>query len=331
MLSLYSVLNILILNGDRLFEAALQWYQLSVLVTILVFGIWYTNLIIESVTSGKEYRVHPLIVQFLTSIVGITFISILSVLLTSKFLGDPYTLKLINFKLTLGFTFRVNLFVNSINAVVYFNFRYKEKELEAEKLKTLTSQAQLESLSNQINPHFLFNSLNVLSTLIHKDADQADEFVQKLSTTYRYILNNRKNELVTVEEEMTFVKDYLDLLKVRFGEALKVQLDVIPSRDYYLPPAVLQLLVENVIKHNIVSLEHPITLNISDVAVSNHITVENNKRLKPIAIVRTGIGLSNISSRYKFLDHRITIEETDHTFKVAVPILKLEQNENSNN
>ncbi len=322
LLGLYSIANILILNGDRLYEAELVWYHLTIIVFALVYGIWYINLWIQKYRINFPTKIHTLLKHFLVSLVGIAILSLLSVLITGVILGDPYGANVVNIKLTLGFTFRVNLFLNSINAIVFYNDQFRSKAVEAEKYKSLSAQANFEILSNQINPHFLFNSLNVLSSLIHKDADQADEFLHKLSDIYRYVLKNRSNEVVTFKEELDFVNDYLDLLKVRFAEALSVNMDLKGvDSSLFIPPAVLQLLVENVIKHNTISKSHPMTISIK--CQDNKLTVSNEKKLKKEKKEASGIGLKNISERYKFLNEEIEIKQDAEHFSVTLPLIKL--------
>ncbi len=327
LLSIYSFVNILILNGDRLFEVKLQWQSLVIIITALCYGIWYINLGIQKYLESHQSRIHSLILQFLISILGISILSFLSVYITSVVLGAPYTSSLDNFKLTAGFTFRVNLFLNSINAIVHFNDRYREKAIEVEKFKSLSSQARYETLSNQINPHFLFNSLNVLSSLVHKDADLADEFIQKLSSTYRYVLNNRSIEIVKLSDELVFVKDYLDLLSIRFGDALVVSQVGELQKEGYIPPAVLQMLIENVIKHNAIAKDTPVHVEMK--LVDDQLIVSNNIVPKNVKPESTGLGLSNISERYRFLEHAIEVEKTKSMFTVKLPIIKIGDHENT--
>ena len=144
----------------------------------------------------------------------------------------------------------------------------------------------------------------------------------KLSDIYRYVLKNRSNEVVTLKEELTFVNDYLDLLKVRFSEALVVKMDLKEvDSDLFIPPAVLQLLVENVIKHNAISKSDPMTISI--VCENQLLSVSNPKKLKKEKKEPSGIGLKNISERYKFLNQQIEINQDANHFSVKLPLINL--------
>jgi two-component system LytT family sensor kinase len=312
----------MVLNGDRLYQVELPWDKLLYTISGLSLAVWFANIGIERYILPKIKIIHPLLVQFALSVVAITLISFISVEVTSLTLGGPFSLSERNFMLTAGFCFRINLFLNSINAIYFFNKRYREKEIETARLKTLNITARYEVLNNQINPHFLFNNLNVLSTLMHKDINAADDYLQKLSEIYRYLLQTKDKELVTLGEELNFLNDYLSLLSIRFKEALLVDLSITDeSKQYYLPPVVLQLLLENVVKHNYFTKEEPVTVNIH--SEEDRLIISNNIRAKKQKSFSSAIGLNNISERYQFLDKSISVENHKDLFKVTLPLIKL--------
>ncbi len=320
LLGVYSFLNIFFLDGDRLFAVAVEALPLFILIFSLTFLVWYGNRFIESFIAKKQTAIHPLILQFGISTLAVLVLAFLSAQITGLILGGPFGFSFQNFLLTAAFVSRINLFLNCINAIYFFSERFKEKAIEAEKFKTLTSEARLESVNSQLNPHFFFNNLSTLSALIYQDAQAADQYLQKLSEIYRYILKNKNNELIPLAEEVDFLKKYLDLLTIRFQESLNFSLSIAPiSLSKLIPPAVLQLLVENVVKHNYFTRKKPLEIVITSDDVS--LRIYNKKQPKEVVEYSSGVGLQNISERYRFLNNKIRIEnETDH-FLVELPLI----------
>jgi len=203
-----------------------------------------------------------------------------------------------------------------------FLFQWKESLLEAENLKRAHLTAKYENLKTQVNPHFLFNSLNVLSNLVYKDQDQAVRFIKQLSNVYRYLLDMREQEVVSLETELEVLKDYIALLKIRFGESLKINLKLEPDAGIAIPPLTLQMLVENAVKHNIASKNMP--LEISIFRQGDQIIVENNLQNRLNDPESTGIGLVNIQERYRHVsDKTVAVENGPSTFRVILPVLKM--------
>lgn len=325
LLAIYSFLNILVLEGDRLYQVELPADSLLYIIFLLSYAVWFANYGIEKFVIKTLHSIHPLLVQFGFSIFGALLISLMSVYFTGLILGGTFTYSWQNFLLTSGFTFRINLFLNSINAIYFFSKKFKEKAVEAEKLHTLNVAAKLESLHAQINPHFFFNNLSALSVLIHQDIRAADAYLQKLSNIYRYILNNKDQELVTLSEEIDFLNNYIDLLSIRFQSALTFNLKVDKQcTQFLIPPAVLQLLVENVVKHNYFTKSEPIEVDIKSDCET--ITIFNKKQLKESVEFSSGIGLQNISDRYKFLNYAVRVFDEPDYFKVELPLIKTYEN-----
>lgn len=211
--------------------------------------------------------------------------------------------------------------VISIVHIIYLYKYYQESKLKEQKIIAGTANAQFESLKNQIDPHFLFNSLNVLSSLIEENPDNAQRFTTSLSKIYRYVLEQKDKELVTVSEELTFAKTYMNLLKMRFENSITFELpENFENEDAKVVPLSLQLLLENTIKHNIVSEKKP--LHIKIYIKDNFLVVENNLQKKEVLQDRKGVGLQNIVSRYAILSERkVLIDENKETFAVYLPIL----------
>lgn len=215
----------------------------------------------------------------------------------------------------------ITLVITLIVHLVYFYKNYQENRVKQEKIIAGTASAQFESLKNQLDPHFLFNSLNVLSSLIEENTENAQKFTTSLSKVYRYVLDQRDKELVTVQEELTFAKTYMNLLKMRFENSITFELpEQFENEEAKVVPLSLQLLLENCIKHNIVSEKKP--LHIKIYIENNELIIENNKQKKEVLRDRKGVGLQNIINRYAILTNRnVSITENEQLFKVKLPIL----------
>lgn len=201
---------------------------------------------------------------------------------------------------------------------------WRKSAIEAEKLRTEKIASQYQSLKDQLNPHFLFNSLNVLSNLVYEDADKSAAFIQKLSKIYRYVLEVQQEELVSVKQELDFARNYLELQKLRFEENLVFSINIEPNINAQLPPLSLQLLLENAIKHNEASKSNPLFIQIfqdrNDLIVSN--TYQPKRQLIEES---TGIGLNNIEMRYEILSQRKPIIiHTDDEFVVRLPLIEID-------
>jgi hypothetical protein len=222
-------------------------------------------------------------------------------------------------------SFFVCLAVLGIYESMYAVRGWKQVALEAERLRRENTQAQLDMLRSQVNPHFLFNSLNTLTSLVHDNPDLSVEFIQKLSRTYRYVLEIRDKELIALEEELECLHAYLFMLNIRFGESLVVRINVPDEcRQLCLAPLSLQMLIENAIKHNVVSQKRP--LHISIACNGEEIEVRNTLQPKAQEAEGTGTGLENIRSRYRLLARReMRVVDGPNDFIVTLPLIRLER------
>jgi len=219
------------------------------------------------------------------------------------------------------YTLLISLVITLIFTSIGFFVAWKQSFVQGEKLKLEMMAYKYESLRNQINPHFLFNSLNVLSDLVFEDQVLAVKFIQQLSDLFRYVLDSRDKELVTLKEEMEFIRSFTFLLKTRFENKLIIKNEVQESADDYLVPMTLQLLVENAVKHNEISESYPLWISIR----KNHdyLEVENGVQPKKVGEDSTQIGLKNIIQQFAFFSERpIEIIPSEKSFLVRVPILK---------
>jgi LytS/YehU family sensor histidine kinase len=194
---------------------------------------------------------------------------------------------------------------------------------KVEQLNVAKAQAELEALKNQIDPHFIFNSLNTLSFLITRDPVNARLYNDTLAMVYRYILSNKERDLVLLREEIDFISNYFYLLKIRFAEAVSMVIEItdLSAENFLIPPISLQALVENAIKHNEFSEKRPLTIDVSISA--DYVIVRNamNRRTNPQPTSK--IGLSNLDNRYKLLTKRnILVENNFESFTVKLPIVR---------
>jgi two-component system LytT family sensor kinase len=218
----------------------------------------------------------------------------------------------------------ITFFVSLIFHVVFLYRKLQDNKVKEQKIIAGNASAQFESLKNQIDPHFLFNSLNVLSSLIEENPDNAQRFTTSLSKIYRYVLEQRDKELVPLQEELNFAKTYMKLLIMRFENSLTYSLpDSIIDDEAKVVPLSLQLLLENTIKHNIVSDIQPLHIVIK--VEGEYLTVSNNLQKKEVLQNGEGVGLKNIINRYAILtDKKVKIESDVAYFKVKIPILTKE-------
>jgi LytS/YehU family sensor histidine kinase len=199
----------------------------------------------------------------------------------------------------------------------------EHSQSRVEQLNIAKAQAELEALKNQIDPHFIFNSLNTLSFLITRDPQNARLYNDTLAKVYRYILSNKEKDMVLLREEIEFISNYFYLLKIRFGDAISMVIEItdLSSEDFLIPPISMQALVENAIKHNEFNDRTPLTINIS--ISSNYAIVRNIINPKNYATPTSKIGLGNLDHRYKLITKRnIIIENNFKSFTVKLPIIK---------
>jgi signal transduction histidine kinase len=224
---------------------------------------------------------------------------------------------------------RMALLVSTVVSLFFYYFverergraRLRQELLRAEQLQKEHFRAQLELLKSQVDPHFLFNSLNVLNSLIDPDPVLAHRFLDQLATVYRLALDHSARPLVSLQAELQLVQAYVFLMQTRLGPNLEVHIDL-PAEllTKSLPPAALQMVLENAIKHNGSTRRKPLQVRIF--AEAGAVVVENNRQPRSSSVVSTGLGLHNIRSRYRFLGGQPPqIDDTPTTFRVTLPLL----------
>ncbi len=216
------------------------------------------------------------------------------------------------------------LFITHIYETVFLVREAESEKLKKEQLERARAEAELEALKNQIDPHFIFNSLNALSHLIEKEPAKAKRFNDNLADVYRYILQNKARELVLLHEEILFLTDYFYLLKIRFEQAVQLQINVNPALfdQYLIPPISLQILVENAIKHNEFSDALPLIITIE--MQNDELIIHNQVRKKILRKTSSRIGLNNLGERYRLTTSKeISVSATASDFTVSLPVLKI--------
>lgn len=215
------------------------------------------------------------------------------------------------------------LFVTHVYETVFLIKERQSDQLTFEQLQRAKAQAELQALKTQVDPHFMFNSLNTLSHLIESDAKQALRFNDKLADVYRYILSNKDRTLIPLAEEIDFLNNYFTLLELRFGGGLELQRKgKDDATQYLIPPISLQVLMENAVKHNEFDESHPLQMILHQ--GEEQIRFSNPKRLRRSLRPSAGIGLRNLSERYRLITgQEIRVETDGNEFSVDLPLLKI--------
>jgi LytS/YehU family sensor histidine kinase len=215
------------------------------------------------------------------------------------------------------------IIITGVEAIVWFK-RNRQSLIKAERLEKENSRIRFETLKNQLNPHLLFNSLNVLSSLIKRDADKAQQFIDEFSSVYRYTLDVIEKPVVELGEEIEFAKSFLYLQKIRFENAVITELNIDASKlDYFIPPLALQTLLENALKHNRASRANPLMIKIY--IEDSCLVVINNLQSKSKLSESKGIGLINLKKRYELLgEHLPVFSVTENEYIAKIPLIKPE-------
>jgi hypothetical protein len=219
--------------------------------------------------------------------------------------------------------FTIVILITAIYESIYFFRQWKQIYLESLALKRENLQTELDALIAQVNPHFLFHSLNSLSALIEEDKKLAVQFVDELARVYRYLLQNTDHNWVTLDTELRFAQDYLFILKMRFGEGLVYQERIAEDcRGYQLPPLTLKTLIENAIAHNIISVNNPLSILVFT-DLKQQLVVSHNVQPKTLLVKRRRQGLTNLAKKFQLLtDTSIEIAEDDRIFEIKLPLIK---------
>ncbi|HEY3372896.1 MAG TPA: histidine kinase [Prolixibacteraceae bacterium] len=323
LLAMGNLIMLYILRGETY---TFQMFLYCSFNSVLVGGSFWIGMAIMVLTLDRklpwlEFPLKRLIVQTLVTIAFSLAIIAVTVLVNGLIMHERltsvYFLDQGYFMIKIAFSF---IFIGSLgsNAVMFFK-NWKEAAVQQEKLKREQLALQYETLKSQVNPHFLFNNLNSLTSLISSNPDKAIDFVKKLSEVYRYVLDQKDCELVALETELKFLESYVFLQKIRFGNNLEVKINIV-DRNFKVIPLSVQMLVENAIKHNEISDLHPLEINIY--STDDQYLVIENMLQKKAGSEGSGSGIQNIKSRYEFFtDKDLSISITKERFRISIPLL----------
>lgn len=297
-----------------------------ILISVLIFILWKGNFMVDHYLNSKyswvknphkRLRIQVIVSFLFTSV----FLFIFMYTLHQIRFGDgrivnPRMIQLFPISLTLTFC------VLTIHIGKQFYDALKNSLLEIEKYKTESAIAQLQNLKNQLNPHFLFNNLSVLTSLVYKNQDKAAQFINELAKVYRYVLDSKNAELVSLQEELDFIDHYIYLQKIRFEDSVVFEINIEKSKkSAYLLPMCLQMVVENTIQHNETSQANPLRVLIY--TIDNTLVIENPIKLRSNVVDSSKTGLKNIELRYSFFtDEKVIVINTEKTFKVILPLIQ---------
>lgn len=256
------------------------------------------------------------------SVIGLAFL-ILNGIINFSFLNVIFVYKNFLPAIILGPVF--NIIFTVIWQLEYIFKSWKETLAEKEWIERELMQQEFDKLKQKLNPHFLFNNLNILSSLISDDPKKASYYLDELSKIYRYLLRRGDEDLATLGDELTFIRSYAALLNIRFGNTVQMSIDVDEKKTAGLLPMLsLQLLIENAIKHNLANKVTPLQISIR-VVDNSFIEVRNNLQKKQVSVPSNNIGLANIQAKYRMLDiENMTVQQTKEHFEVKLPLIKTE-------
>lgn len=285
----------------------------------------YLNEKISWKNKGKLRLIIGAVGSIIVTMVGLALLRLITIVVIyglpmDRFLNDSGAA---NYYL---FGFVITLIISLIFHTIFFYKALTEKKVSEQQIVAKTETAKFESLKSQIDPHFLFNSLNVLTSLIGENPSQAERFTTKLSKVYRYVLEQKNKDLIQLDEELQFARSYMELLKMRFENAVTFEIpDAASNSEYKIIPLSLQLLLENAIKHNVVSEGSP--LHISIYEENGYLKVVNTYNPKDAVGKGTKVGLKNIKERYELITlKKVSIDQTGNSFMVRLPLLTQKTN-----
>ncbi|GAA0891071.1 hypothetical protein GCM10009122_07500 [Fulvivirga kasyanovii] len=297
------------------------WWALGINAICWII-LWKGNSIVADFTDKHYSWVKYPVKRFLVGILGHTVYTCVAITCIFYIMEDGFGISMGDIWTTLTYSVVFTMLISLVLYSVSFLKSWRELAVESERMKKEVISSKYESLKNQVNPHFLFNSLNALTNLVYEDQDQAAKFIKKLSDVYRYVLESRDKDLVQLEMELKFAASYLFLQKIRYGDSLLVAEQSMKTEGFKIPPLSIQMLLENAIKHNIISEDEPLKIEIYQ--EDGYLFVVNNLQKKNIIKSDSSeMGLANIKARYSFFTEKpVIIDDSNHKFTVGLPLLK---------
>jgi sensor histidine kinase YesM len=299
------------------------WKMEVIMVTIWLV-LWYGNSYVSHLIDQYVSWLDKPAKRFALGIIGAAVFTAVAIIGLTVVFKNLFDINIGNLWETVWISIAISIGVLLFMLSKEFLYSWRDLSLREEKMRSEVLASKFDLLKSQINPHFMFNSLNTLNALIYQDQDLAAKYVGELSKFYRTVLASGKNEIVTVEDEISVLESYIFLQSIRFEDRFKVNISLSEeARKMNVPPMVLQMLMENAIKHNELTEEKPLVVNVYD--KDDMLYVENKKALKQaLPGDNSSIGLSNIRARYKiFSDVPVEIFDDGEQFIVKIPLLKL--------
>lgn len=314
------------LFGNRLFSDYKVWLFSWPLIYVQGCLLWYVHMAVMHNLRIRfpDIRQTAQRLIFLSvahmSLIVLSFISLFYIYDRLHFLHYHLEVAQLKYALYTGIAF--TMIATTMWEADYTFRQWKLTLAEKERLEQLTIQHEFNTLKSQVNPHFLFNCFNTLSSLISEDRKQAELFLNELSKVYRYLLRNNESSLTTLQTEIQFIESYYQLLKTRHGEAVQLQIELDKRYEHYLLPTLsLQMLMENAVKHNTLSKNKPLLIDIFT-TTGNKLVVSNNLQPRTVKGPSNKIGLDNIKNKYQLLHHSgFQVLEDARTFSVVLPLI----------
>lgn len=293
-----------------------------VLSTILIVELFF--LVVKKLDKTLDWNTNPkkrFLLQFLWQALIVLFFFSLVRWIIEYLTSDSYLIVVKNEVVILISTLVITMLFSVFELGMFFLYKWRFSLAEIERFKKENSDFRFEMLRNQVNPHFLFNSLNTLSSIMYENVDTAANYIRRLSEVYRYVLENRQKDLVSLKTELNFINAYKYLFELRFTDRLKFNIEVADTvKDKLIAPMTLQMLLENAVKHNVISVKKPLIVDI--ITEGNYIEVKNNFQPKQPEGYSSGMGLQNIKSQYAYLTgNEVEILNTDCEFIVRIPLI----------
>ena len=315
-----------LLFGPRQWQDEKVWLFSFPLIYAVGFCSWYLHILVMHwlrILFPNIRQTGPRLIILATAhifLISLTWIILFYAYDAVHFLGYQLDKSQLMFALYSGVA--LTMVATTMWEADYTFKQWKESLTEKEKLQQLTFQQEFETLKSQVNPHFLFNCFNTLSSLIAEDRKQAEVFLDELSKVYRYLLRNNEDGLSSLQTEIKFIQSYYRLLKTRHGEAVQLSVETDKKYDHYLVPSLtLQMLVENAVKHNVLSKNKPLIIDIFTTA-GNKLVISNNLQLRTLKAPSNKIGLDNIKAKYELLNYSgFQVLKDQKTFSVVLPLI----------
>jgi len=320
------VLNYVMFGND--YFSSLKNFLLATILTFAIIMLTYVSCGMVAIVLSNRYPKYSQTFKRI-SIAMAAYVAIMTAAISIIFWGYDY-IGFLGYQLNrtqyiwcLIVGVFCNILATSLNEGVAFFEKWRKLVDEAENLKKENLQSQLEGLKGQVNPHFLFNSLNSLSSLISEDPDQAEKFLDEMSKVYRYLLRTNEEGLTTLNSEMDFIHSYFHMLKTRYGDGLDMETKIDDHYlNYQLPPLTLQMLVENAVKHNMILKNNPLKILIMTTN-SGRLIVSNNLQRKDRLVSSNKVGLTNIVNKYRLMKkEEISVRDDGKEFAVVVPLIQ---------